>query len=131
MLANRKKIVEKDLPEAPYSYEDALMYLYAYQNGTDRRSPHNFDFTDGIAAVFEDALLNQIQEDKMIEAMSDINASDDPLEPMKVFFALQSELMKYDLRKQKDPESISPLDITIMNVLADWLESRGYGVKGE
>jgi len=131
MIADGKKIVEKNLSGTPECYEDALMYLYAYQNGTDKRPPHNFDFTDGLAAIFEDALKAQIHEDKMVEAMSDISAIDDPLEPMKVFFALRSELMKYDLRKQKDPESISPLDITIIKVLADWLELHGYGVKEE
>lgn len=60
-------------------------------------------------------------EDKMVEAMCDISKISDPLDPMKVYYALRSELMKYELRKKSNPKDINPLDIIIINVLADWL----------
>lgn len=45
-----------------------------------------------------------------------------PLEPLKVYSALKSEILKYEIRNAKDPKSVSPLDITIMFALKRVLE---------
>lgn len=126
MIGTRERVNESTLKAKPETYEDALLYLYAYQNGTDKRPPHSFDFTDGLAEIFEDAIRSCIHEDAMVDRMADVKAINSPLEPMKVYFALRSELLKYDLRMKKNPEEVSPLDITIMHVLMDWLKQHGY-----
>lgn len=48
----------------------------------------------------------------------------DPLEPLKISSALKSELLKLQFRKAEKPESISPLDYTIIAALKEALEKR-------
>lgn len=50
-----------------------------------------------------------------------------PLEPLKLTSALQSELLKYDIRKLKAPEKISPLDYTIMAALKYCIDHKAGG----
>lgn len=57
MIGNKKPMDSKKLKLPPGCYEDALNYLYAYQNGTESLPPHSFDFTDELAGFFESALL--------------------------------------------------------------------------
>lgn len=53
------------------------------------------------------------------------------MEPLKLSSALRSEILKYDLRKAKDPERISVLDLTVIaalkhcldDVMKDWKRS--------
>lgn len=49
----------------------------------------------------------------------------DPLEPLKISSALKSELLKLQFRKAEKPESISPLDYTIISALKKRLK-RGH-----
>lgn len=48
----------------------------------------------------------------------------DPLEPLKISSALKSELLKMQFRKTEKPESISPLDYTVIAALKEALERR-------
>lgn len=48
----------------------------------------------------------------------------DPLEPLKISSALESEILKYEHRKKHDPKSISILDYTIIAALTEALEKR-------
>lgn len=48
----------------------------------------------------------------------------DPLEPLKISSALKSELLKLQFRKAEKPESISPLDYTVIAALKEALEKR-------
>ena len=48
----------------------------------------------------------------------------DPLEPLKISSALKSELLKLQFRKTEKPESISPLDYTVIAALKEALEKR-------
>ena len=50
------------------------------------------------------------------------NDIDNPLEPLKIKSALQSEMMKLHFRRSENPASISPLDITIIACLRKCLE---------
>lgn len=43
----------------------------------------------------------------------------DPLEPLKISSALKSELLKLQFRKAEKPESISPLDYTVIAALKE------------
>ena len=38
---------------------------------------------------------------------------ENPLEPIKLSSALESEIFKYEYRAEHDPQKISPLDYTI------------------
>lgn len=54
--------------------------------------------------------------------MQFIDGITNPLEPLKLSSALQSEIRKYEIRKATKPQDISPLDITIMYALKHCLE---------
>ena len=47
-----------------------------------------------------------------------------PLEPLKLKSALESEIFKYNYRKEHKPKDISPLDYTIMYALKHCLEEQ-------
>ena len=45
-----------------------------------------------------------------------------PLEPLKLSSALDSEIFKLEFRKANKPEEINILDYTVIYALKDWLE---------
>ena len=55
------------------------------------------------------------ERDAIEQWLNDLN---NPLEPIKVRSALESEIIKLNYRKEHNPKSISELDITIIAVLA-------------
>ena len=127
MKENRKdtrSISEKDLADAfdalnegVGGYEEALTifkaYMYGYklmrvETGDQGSMPGRmFDISGRAADMIIQALEQQINDDKHMETMWDINKIKDPLEPIKVYFALRSELMKLEFRQ----------------VLIDWLKT--------
>ena len=62
-----------------------------------------------------EALQEKRERDKVKQWLDDMN---NPLESIKVEAALRSELLKMDFRKEHNPKDISPLDYTIIAVLA-------------
>lgn len=48
----------------------------------------------------------------------------DPLEPLKISSALKSEVLKLQIRQAEKPESISPLDYTVIAALEEALKKR-------
>lgn len=48
----------------------------------------------------------------------------DPLEPLKIKSALDSEIAKWEYRVKHDPKSINILDYTVMSALQEALERR-------
>ena len=48
----------------------------------------------------------------------------DPLEPLKITSALRSEILKLQFRQAEKPESISPLDYTVIAALKEALKKR-------
>lgn len=49
---------------------------------------------------------------------------ENPLEPIKLSSALESEIFKYEYRAEHDPQKISPLDYTIIYALKHCLEEQ-------
>ena len=49
---------------------------------------------------------------------------DNPLEPLKLQSALQSEIFKFNYRKEHKPHDINILDYTVMYVLKHCLEEQ-------
>lgn len=70
--------------------------------------------------------------DECLEAMRTARACqaqyleniNNPLEPLKISSALKSELLKLQFRKTEKPESISPLDYTVIAALREALGKR-------
>ena len=54
---------------------------------------------------------------------------ENPLEPIKLSSALESEIFKYEYRTEHDPQKISPLDYTIIYALKHCLEEQLKGVE--
>lgn len=67
--------------------------------------------------------LEAMQTARACQAQCLDNMSD-PLEPLKISSALKSELLKLQFRKAENPESISPLDYTVIAALKEVLEKR-------
>ena len=63
--------------------------------------------------------LREYKERMELQFLDDI---DNPLEPLKLQKALESEIFKYTYRSEHNPDSISPLDYTIMYALKHCLE---------
>ena len=56
--------------------------------------------------------------------MQYIDAVDNPLEPLKLAKALQSEIYKYNYRKENKPQDVNVLDYTVMYALKHCLEEQ-------
>lgn len=65
--------------------------------------------------------LRTYKEKMEIQYLDDIS---NPLEPLKLKSALESEIFKYNYRKEHRPKDISPLDYTIMYALKHCLEEQ-------
>ena len=65
--------------------------------------------------------LRTYKEKMEIQYLDDIS---NPLEPLKLKSALESEIFKYNYRKEHRPKDISPLDYTIIYALKHCLEEQ-------
>ena len=63
--------------------------------------------------------LRSYKEKMEMQCLDDIS---NPLEPLKLTKALESELFKYNYRKEHKPQDINILDYTIMYALKHCLE---------
>lgn len=81
------------------------------------------EYFNGYGTPYDDIVIQALQEkaerDKNMQWLGDMN---NPLEPIKVQSALDSEIMKYNYRKEHKPKDISVLDITIIYALNKVLE---------
>lgn len=100
-------------------YED---YFVAEDDKVDLRQ-YDEDI-QGIHSLLEKALQEKAEREERMQWLEDM---DNPLEPIKVKAALDSELLKYNYRKEHKPKDISVLDITIIYALNKVLED---GLKG-
>lgn len=69
--------------------------------------------------------LEELKELRVYKEKIEMQYFDDignPLEPIKLKSALESEIMKYEFRKKNNPKQISILDYTIMYALKHCLE---------
>lgn len=65
--------------------------------------------------------VERIQEKMKAQFLDDI---ENPLEPIKLSSALESEIFKYEYRKEYGPQRITPLDYTIICALKHCLEEQ-------
>ena len=56
--------------------------------------------------------------------MQYLDDTSNPLEPLKLQSALESEILKYNYRKEHKPQDINMLDYTIMYALKHCLEEQ-------
>jgi len=80
-----------------------------------------------VAAQYAKQLTEIIDEqadqlEKYHHAEQWIDDMNNPLEPIKVSAALNSEIFKYQFRKEHSPKDISELDVTVMAALMDVLK---------
>ena len=71
--------------------------------------------------------LEELKELRAYKERMEMQYLDDmgnPLEPVKLQSALNSEIMKYEFRKKNKPEDISVLDYTVMYALKHCLEEQ-------
>ena len=77
-----------------------------------------------IGTVEEFKTLKEYKEKMEMQYLNDM---DNPLEPIKLSSALQSEILKYNYRKEHKPQDINILDYTIMYALKYCLEEQLEG----
>ena len=76
--------------------------------------------------------LKALREYKERMEMQYLDDIDNPLEPLKLQSALQSEIFKFNYRKEHKPQDINILDYTIMYALKHCLEEQlKEGVENE
>ena len=66
--------------------------------------------------------LKELREYKARMEMQYLDDIGNPLEPLKLQSALESEIFKYTYRKEHKPQDINILDYTVMAALKDCLE---------
>ena len=65
--------------------------------------------------------LRSYKEKMELQYLDDIG---DPLEPLKLSSALESEIIKYNYRKENKPKEINMLDYTVMYALKYCLDEK-------
>lgn len=73
--------------------------------------------------------LKELREYKKKMKAQFLDDIENPLEPIKLSSALESEIFKYEYRAEHDPQKISPLDYTIIYALKHCLEEQLKEVK--
>lgn len=68
--------------------------------------------------------LKELKEYKKKMKAQFLDDIENPLEPIKLSSALESEIFKYEYRTEHDPQKISPLDYTIIYALKHCLEEQ-------
>ena len=68
--------------------------------------------------------LKELRAYKEKMEMQYIDDIDNPLEPLKLQSALQSEIFKFNYRKEHKPQDINILDYTVMYALKHCLETQ-------
>lgn len=68
--------------------------------------------------------LKNLREYKRKMKTQYLDDIENPLEPIKLSSALESEIFKYEYRAEHDPQKISPLDYTIIYALKHCLEEQ-------
>ena len=68
--------------------------------------------------------LKALREYKQRMEMQYLDDIDNPLEPLKLQSALQSEIFKFNYRKEHKPQDINILDYTVMYALKHCLEEQ-------
>ena len=68
--------------------------------------------------------LKSLREYKERMEMQYLDNIDNPLEPLKLQSALQSEIFKFNYRKEHRPQDINILDYTVMYALKHCLEKQ-------
>ena len=78
--------------------------------------------------------LKELREYKKRMEMQDMDDINNPLEPLKLGKALESEIFKYNYRKEHKPQDINILDYTVMyalkHCLAEQLKAKNNERKG-
>ena len=76
-----------------------------------------------LGTVEEFAALKAAKDDGRLVVLPPVKGADidNPLEPLKVYSALKSEVMKYEYRAEHEPQKINVLDYTIIKALQDVL----------
>lgn len=104
----REKVKDKIFTDAMEAAADTLGIL----------KDHKINTTVQLLEMFEHYETLKKMESQTLDNIND------PLEPLKISSALKSELLKLQFRKAEKPESISPLDYTVIAALKEALEKR-------
>lgn len=107
------------------TYEEAIEILR--DTPIDIRSSREDDIHT-LYATAQNMAIDALAHQDRIEEMW-LDDMDNPLEPIKLKSALDSELFKLNFRKENNPKEINILDYTVIYALAHCLEEMTGGNK--
>ena len=105
------------IDEAISKYKNRVEQYKDWENMKDIAEEH-----EQLAEWLEE--LKALREYKERMEMQYLDDIDNPLEPLKLQSALQSEIFKFNYRKEHKPQDINILDYTIMYALKHCLEEQ-------
>ena len=116
-IAHARAVAETCEDEASkYDMSDSYESQVAYQEGKCGEEHEQ------LAEWLEE--LKELREYKKRMEMQDMDDINNPLEPLKLVKALESEIFKYNYRKEHKPQDINILDYTVMYALKHCLEEQ-------
>lgn len=113
------------IDEAISKYRNRVEQYKDWENMKDIAEEH-----EQLAEWLEELKALREYKDKMeMQYLDDMN---NPLEPLKLKCALESEIFKYNYRKEHKPQEINTLDYTVMYALKHCLDEqlKGGGIDG-
>nr|DAS56748.1 MAG TPA: hypothetical protein [Caudoviricetes sp.] len=112
-----------------HAREEAKMKMAEYENHYDKDNHYypqqckrRAEEYEQIAEWLEE--LKSLREYKERMEMQYLDDIDNPLEPLKLQSAIQSEIFKFNYRKEHKPQDINILDYTVMAALKYCLEEQ-------
>ena len=109
---------------------DEAIAKYKEITNTDANCPAHCNISCDKCVQESEQLAEWLEELKELRAykekmeMQYIDDIDNPLEPLKLQSALQSEIFKFNYRKEHKPQDINILDYTVMYALKHCLEEQ-------
>ena len=112
--------------EMPWSIEDTIENLKEIKEHLQQKvilqNLHGRGEKDAEEIAFDfDRAIDALEMKRKYETQW-INDMSNPLEPLKLSSALNSEIFKLEYRKANKPKEINPLDYTVIYALKDCLE---------
>lgn len=122
---NLEEAIKETKELSKRKYEEAIRCQFCYENPDRDRSLACMNCSMGygrLADWLEE--LKELREYKKKMKAQFLDDIENPLEPIKLSSALESEIFKYEYRTEHDPQKISPLDYTIIYALKHCLEEQ-------
>lgn len=116
---NLEEVINKEREKAEEGMKKSIELFPSFEG---RKCMESAEEHEQLADWLEE--LKELREYKKKMKAQFLDDIENPLEPIKLSSALESEIFKYEYRAKHDPQKISPLDYTIIYALKHCLEEQ-------